>query len=67
MAAGATVAADVVTTRDKEICARLAGRLAAHGLVFVGIASAGAAGGLLGVPGTGSDVGAIVTCAVREG
>ncbi|MET0187380.1 MAG: glutathione synthase [Pseudonocardia sediminis] len=37
MAAGATVEADVVTARDKEICDRLASRFAAHGLVFVGI------------------------------
>ena len=29
--------ADVVTSRDKEICARIADQLAAHGLVFVGI------------------------------
>lgn len=37
MAAGASVVADGVGPRDKEICARLADRLAAHGLVLVGI------------------------------
>lgn len=37
MAAGAAVVADTVTPRDKEICARIADQLAAHGLVFVGI------------------------------
>lgn len=37
MAAGASVVADVVTPRDKDICARIAPRLDAHGLVFVGI------------------------------
>lgn len=37
MAAGASVAADTVRPRDKEICARLAERLAELGLLFVGI------------------------------
>ena len=37
MAAGACVVADVVTPRDKDICARIAPQLVAHGLVFVGI------------------------------
>ena len=37
MATGASVVADTVTPRDKEICARIADQLAAHGLVFVGI------------------------------
>lgn len=37
MAAGASVVADVVTPRDKDICARIAPQLDAHGLVFVGI------------------------------
>jgi glutathione synthase len=37
MATGASVVADAVTPRDKEICARIADQLAAHGLVFVGI------------------------------
>ena len=37
MATGVTVVADTVTPRDKEICARIADQLAAHGLVFVGI------------------------------
>lgn len=37
MAAGASVVADTVTPRDKEICARIADDLAAHGLYFVGI------------------------------
>ncbi len=37
MAAGASVVADAVTPRDKEICARIADQLSAHGLVFVGI------------------------------
>ncbi len=37
MAAGAGVEADAVTSRDKEICARIADQLAEHGLVFVGI------------------------------
>jgi glutathione synthase len=37
MAAGARVVAEAVTSRDKEICARIADQLAAHGLVFVGI------------------------------
>lgn len=37
MAAGASVVADTVTPRDKEICARIADELAAHGLHFVGI------------------------------
>ena len=37
MATGARVVADAVTARDKEICARIADQLAAHGLVFVGI------------------------------
>lgn len=37
MAAGASVVADSVTPRDKEICARIADQLAANGLIFVGI------------------------------
>jgi glutathione synthase len=37
MAAGAWVVADSVTSRDNEICARIAPLLAAHGLHFVGI------------------------------
>jgi glutathione synthase len=37
MAAGATPVADAVTSRDKEICARIAPMLAANGLVLVGI------------------------------
>ena len=37
MAAGATVTADVVTSRDKDICNRLAPALAEQGLAFVGI------------------------------
>ncbi|MBW0113727.1 glutathione synthase [Pseudonocardia abyssalis] len=37
MAAGASVVADSVTPRDKEICTRIADRLAANGLIFVGI------------------------------
>jgi glutathione synthase len=37
MAAGASVVADSVTPRDKEICTRIADQLAAHGLIFVGI------------------------------
>ncbi|TCK26260.1 glutathione synthase [Pseudonocardia endophytica] len=37
MAAGATVAVDTVTPRDKEICSRLAPALAENGLAFVGI------------------------------
>ncbi len=37
MATGASVAADTVTPRDKEICARIADELAANGLTFVGI------------------------------
>ena len=37
MAAGASVLADSVTTRDKEICARMADQLAEQGLIFVGI------------------------------
>lgn len=37
MAAGASVVADTVTPRDKEICARIADDLAANGLFFVGI------------------------------
>ncbi len=37
MTTGASVVADTVTPRDKEICARIADQLAAHGLVFVGI------------------------------
>jgi len=37
MAAGASVAADAVTARDKEICARIADQLAEQGLIFVGI------------------------------
>lgn len=37
MAAGAAPVEDTVTARDKEICARLAPRLAADGLAFVGI------------------------------
>lgn len=37
MATGAAVVADTVTARDKEICGQMAERLAAHGLLFVGI------------------------------
>lgn len=37
MAAGASVVADSVSPRDKEICERLAPTLAEQGLVFVGI------------------------------
>jgi len=37
MATGAAVVEDTVTARDKEICSRIAGRLAADGLIFVGI------------------------------
>lgn len=37
MAAGASVVADAVSPRDKEICDRLAPGLAEQGLVFVGI------------------------------
>lgn len=37
MAAGATVTADTVTDRDREICERLAPLLDEHGLTFVGI------------------------------
>lgn len=37
MAAGASAVADAVTPRDREICARIAGPLVAHGLVLVGI------------------------------
>lgn len=37
MAAGAAVRADVVTRRDREICARIAPTLRAHGLLLAGI------------------------------
>ncbi|MHC1561477.1 glutathione synthase [Actinomycetospora sp. C-140] len=37
MAAGAAPVADTVTPRDKELCARIADRLVAHGLTFVGL------------------------------
>lgn len=37
MAAGASVVADTVSPRDKEICHRLADTFAEYGLVFVGI------------------------------
>ena len=37
MASGARPVADVVTARDEQICARIADRLVAHGLVLVGI------------------------------
>lgn len=37
MAAGASLVADSVTPRDKEICARIADHLTANGLVFVGL------------------------------
>lgn len=37
MAAGASVVADTVTPRDKEICARIAEDLTSNGLYFVGI------------------------------
>jgi glutathione synthase len=37
MAAGAKVMADSVTTKDREICARIAPDLRTHGLAFAGI------------------------------